>query len=74
MEKARMKTMNELTLCICCWCMTKSIEHKDAGDVVCAKCGEYKRKIDESNDDKTPMPYSAVFGAILKKEGDDAED
>lgn len=33
-----------------------------------------KRKIDESNDDKTPMPYSMVFGAILKKEGDDAED
>lgn len=74
MKRARMKTINELTLCTYCWCMTKSIEHEDIGDVVCAKCGEYKRKIDESNDDKTPMPYSAVFGAILKKEGDDAED
>lgn len=31
-----------------------------------------KRRADESN--KTPMPYSAVFGAILKKDSNDAED
>jgi len=46
-----MKTIHELTLCTYCWCMTKSIEHEDIGDVVCAKCGEYKHKEGDDAED-----------------------
>lgn len=71
--------VDEITVCTACWCSTKGVVH--GSDVLCGKCGEYKRKADEIIDDseradvdETPMPHSAVFGAILKKEGKDAED